>query len=372
MLPFIQSSYLTTLLECFSAGVVIMNVRGDVYAANDMAGRMLGLSHGDLLKAGFDKDVLPHFEERADVKGLMACANDQGGHPGPIHARSRHPELGMRHYTLSITRLVEYGKVFGIVLQMGDVTHIYEMHQREKRMLEERSALQQERIDSLAHFSMAIAHQIRNPLMTIAGFAGILRRRVSQEPQTAEFLQGIQDGAQRLEDIVRAVAQYTAPREHSCRETDLAALMDEVLRRLGPLPSGVTIETDQANHPGRDWPTQVLDPELTRDSLLEVLQNSLDALAQTGGAIRISWREDGDHFLLEVRDDGLGIAPEYIPFLFDPFFTTKSVGVGMGLAKARRWTREQAGELTVSNATGGGVLAVLRLPGLCILKIEAK
>lgn len=362
MLPFIQSSYLTTLLECFSAGVVIMNGRGDVYAANDMAGRMLGVAHDDLLKAGFERDILPRFEERSSVARLMSLARDQDAHPEPVQARCSHPELGMRHYTLSISRLVEYGKVFGIVLQMADVTHIYEMHEREKRMLEERS-------ESLAHLSMAIAHQIRNPLMTIGGFASLLPRKIDQGQPVTQFIQGIQDGARRLEDIVRAVTQYTSPRQHARRATDLRALAKEALDRLGPLPGRVAVETGT---PDEAIPTWFLDPELTRDSLVEILQNSLDALAQTGGTIRVGWREESADLLLEVRDDGPGIAPECLPFLFDPFFTTKAVGVGMGLAKARRWSREQAGELNICNSPEGGTLAVLRLPGVCVLKNGTK
>lgn len=362
MLPFIQSSYLATLLECFSAGVVIMNGRGDVYAANDMAGHMLGLTHDDLLKAGFERDILPRFDEGAPVERLMAAARDRDTRPEPIQARCSHPERGMRHYTLSISRLVEYGKVFGIVLQMADVTHIYEMHERETRMLEERS-------ESLAHLSMAIAHQIRNPLMTIGGFAGLLPRRINQGQPVTDFIQGIQDGARRLEDIVRAVTQFTSPRQHARSETDLRTLIGTVLDRLGPLPGRVSVEMDTPDDAIPKW---FLDPELTRDSLVEILQNSLDALAETGGTIRVSWREEAPDLLLEVRDTGPGIAPECLPYLFDPFFTTKAVGVGMGLAKARRWTREQAGELTVSNAPEGGALAVLRLPGVCVLKNGTK
>jgi len=362
MLPFIQSSYLATLLECFSAGVVIMNGRGDVYAANDMAGHMLGLAHDDLLKAGFERDILPRFEKSSPVEGLMSSARDRDTRPEPIQARCSHPELGMRHYTLSVSRLVEYGKVFGIVLQMADVTHIYEMHEREKRMLEERS-------ESLAHLSMAIAHQIRNPLMAIGGFAGLLPRRIAQGQPVADFIQGILDGARRLEDIVRAVTQFTAPRQHDRHETDLRTLVSAVLDRLGPLPGRVAVEKNAPNETPQAW---FLDPELTRDSLVEVLQNSLDALAETGGTIRIGWREEASDLLLEVRDNGPGIASECLPYLFDPFFTTKAVGVGMGLAKARRWTREQAGELNVGNSPAGGVLAVLRLPGVCVLKNGTK
>ena len=358
MLPFVQSTYLKSLLESFSEGVVIMNVRGDVYAVNETAGRMLGIECDTLLEGHLNGPVVERFLERAEVERFLARAREREAPAASMQARYRHPAEGLRHFTLSISRIIEYGKVFGIVLQIGDVTHIYEMHEREKRMLEERSAMQQERIDSLAQLSMAIAHQIRNPLMTIGGFARLLERKTPLDEAGAEFVHNIQEGAMRLEAVVKAVTEYTTSRTPECRETDVAALVSETVDRLGPLPPQVKIE---ASLEGPIWK---FDPALTGDALYELLLNAVEATA-SGGVVAVAWREDEDACVLEVLDQGQGIAPEAVPFLFDPFFTTKAVGVGMGLAKARRWIREQGGELSLANAEGGGARAVLRIPKTC-------
>jgi PAS domain S-box-containing protein len=366
MLPFIQSSYLTTLLESLNAGVVIMNIRGDVYAVNETAVRLLGVPRESLLRLHFNGSVLDRFPERPEVEYLLTQAREHEATAESLQTRFKHPVLGVRHYTLSVSRIVDYGKVFGIVLQVSDVTHIYEMHEREKRMLEERSALQQERIDSLAQLSMAIAHQIRNPMMTIGGFARILEKKYTLDEAGVSMIQGIREGATRLENVVTAVTQYTATRIPECRETDMGLLVGAIAEGLDPLPAGVSLDI------GRDWPVWFLDPFMTSDALCELVQNAVEACAPQGGTVSISWREEDGACVLMVRDHGRGIDAEVAPFLFDPFFTTKSVGVGMGLAKARRWIREQGGELSVSAASEGGTLAVFRIPRACGLKDSAK
>lgn len=359
MLPFIQSTYLASLLESFSEGVMIMNVKGDVYAANRMAGRMLGMECDTLLEGPLNGLVLERFLERGEVEGFLARAREREAPASRMQARYRHPATGVRQFTLSSSQLIEYGKVFGIVLQVGDVTHIYEMHEREKRMLEERSVMQQERIDSLAQLSMAIAHQIRNPLMTIGGFAGLLERKVSLDKDGAAFVHTILEGAKRLEAVVTAVVAYTASRTPACLKTDVAALVWRTADRLDPLPPQVRID---AAAQGPQWS---LDPALTGDALYELLLNAVEAMTAGGGVVTVTWREETDVCALEVSDQGRGVPPEAVPFLFDPFFTTKAVGVGMGLAKARRWIREQGGDLFLANTAGGGARAVLSIPRMC-------
>lgn len=356
MLPFIQSTYLKSLLESLSEGVVIMNVKGDVYAANETAGRMLGVDGDALLDGPLNGPMLERFSDSAEVRGFLDRARRPEASRASMQARFGHPGGGLRLYTLAVSRLVEYGKVFGIVLQIGDITDIFEMHEREKRMLEERNAIQQERIDSMAQLSMSLAHQIRNPLMTIGGFAQLLERKSTLDAVGAEFVHNIQEGARRLEAVVNAVTEYTASRTVAYRLTDVAALVRSVSNRLAPLPSTVLF---QAPEHGPMWS---IDPDLTADALFEVLQNAVEATTPQGGQVRVLWREEQAAHVLEILDQGLGVAAETAPFVFDPFFTTKAVGVGMGLAKARRWVREQGGELFLSTSEEGGAKAVVRFP----------
>ncbi|WP_243309935.1 sensor histidine kinase [Fundidesulfovibrio agrisoli] len=351
MLPFIRSSYLNSLLESLATGVVIVNIRGNVYAANASAARMLGLGREELLSSSLNGPRLDRFVDRAEVQALLDEALDDTRIPtmGDILARYAHPELGLRHYTLAVSRLVEYEKIFGVILQISDVSHIYDLHQRQSR-------LQQERIDGLARLSMSIAHQVRNPLMTIGGFTRLLMKRADMPEPARGHMEIIMEAAMRLEDVVQAVTQFTASRQPAPRAVDAAGLVRGVLAGMPVPPSGVAVECG-----GLDT-TLTADPAMTADALREVLANSFEALAAGGGSVLVRCAGESGRGRIEVRDDGPGIAPEHLPFVFDPFFTTKSVGVGMGLAKARKWMRDQGGELEISPLQDGGTLAVLRLP----------
>lgn len=357
MLPFIQSSYLAALLESFGSGVLIMNIRGDVYAANDTAGDLLGFTRSELLTGHFHGQIAPRFQDPGGVESLFEQSLGPEAPQPPLQVLYRHPALGPRHYTFALSRLVEYGKIFGIVAQITDVTPIFEMHQREKAMLERQGALQRERIESLDQLSMAIAHQIRNPLMSIAGFARILERKCSLDDTGAECVRTILDGAGRLEDIVRAVAQYTAARPLRTEPVDLGHVARRALEGLGPLPPGVRVALEGP------WPVHPLDPGLTADALAEVLRNAVEACEPTGGLVSVSARAEASAVRILVQDQGHGIQEAALPFLFDPFFTTKAVGVGMGLPKARRWMRDQGGDASLEGLPGRGALASLTIPG---------
>uniref|UniRef100_A0A7C4EIN8 histidine kinase n=1 Tax=Fundidesulfovibrio putealis TaxID=270496 RepID=A0A7C4EIN8_9BACT len=344
MLPFIQSTYLSTLLECMAAGVLIMNTRGDVYAANQAAGDLLGMDRKALLAARVDARTLAGFSNPREVEDYLA-----GTDAGPLQAVYTLPDGSERHYTLSRSRLVEYGKVFGVVLQITDVTHIFQAHEREKR-------INTQRIEALGQLSMAIAHQLRNPLMTIGGFAALLERRCALDAPCADYLTAIREGAARLEAVVREVTAFTAPRAPAPAACALRAVAREALEGLDAHAVNLT--------PEDGWPQAVLDPDLTRDALREVLLNAVEAVAgRDAPRVEVSWRMREGLPALSVADDGPGIAGDILPFVFDPFFTTKSVGVGMGLAKARRWMREQGGDIRLEAAPGGGTLVLLLPPG---------
>ncbi|WP_243366167.1 two-component system sensor histidine kinase NtrB [Fundidesulfovibrio soli] len=352
MLPFIRSSYLNSLLESLATGVVIVNIRGNVYAANASAARMMGLSREELLSSSLNGPRLDRFENRAEVQALLDEALDDTRIPatGDILARYDHPELGLRHFTLAVSRLVEYEKIFGVILQLSDLSHIYDLHQRQSR-------LQQERIDGLARLSMSIAHQVRNPLMTIGGFTRLLMKRADMPEPSRNHMDIIMEAAMRLEDVVQAVTQFTASRQPAPQLLDAAGLARGVLAAMPAPPSGVAVGFDG------EGATLTADPAMTADALREVLANAFEALPAGGGSVRVRCAVEKDFVRIEVLDDGPGIAADHLPFVFDPFFTTTSVGVGMGLAKARKWMRDQGGELEISPIQEGGTLAVLRLPG---------
>lgn len=356
MLPIFQSSYFQDLLESFPNGVAIFNLDGEIYACNSEIDVILHTG-GKGCDGRHWRELLAGVEEREELERFVAEVLDSGVCRLPLEVRYRRDDGNTVRLSLTAGVLSQYGKIFGVMLSITDVTHIYALHERETRMLNEMNELHRQRAEHLHKLSMAVAHQIRNPVMTIGGFARLLLKKAEQGEQ--EFLEGILDGSRRLEAIVREVSAFTSIAAGPLVRVDVAELLAGVRDRFQLKPGQhLTIETTIEE--------VTTDPKLLAGILAELVENSLEAL---DGANRQNGRvtlqaeataEGATLFLVE--DDGPGVDPVNLPFVFDPFFSTKAVGVGMGLTKAGRMAAELGGELTLSSDQGRGVTARVLLP----------
>jgi signal transduction histidine kinase len=362
MLTFAHSTYFHDLLNSFSAGVVIVNVKGLVYASNSAAWRMLGCTGPDLADPGTPPALLARCDQPRTVAHFLAAPLKRAEKPAPITLAYRHPDGVIRHFGLSCSFLLENEKIFGIMLQIDDVTEMVRLHQRERDMLLRVQAQQRERIESLGRFSLAVAHQVRNPLMVIGGFAGrLLRAKPPGDPE-AETLSMILDGARRLEAVVRAVDAFARHREPRPTLVDPVQLADAALA-LARTRSG-------RNGDGRDIVYSVdasvgpirLDADLAGEALAELMTNALEAQPGPRAKVAVTAQREGECVRLTVTDDGPGLAEDIRPYILDPFFTTKAVGVGMGLPMAQRDAEDLGGDLVVENEPDGGCRASLILP----------
>lgn len=365
MLPLIQSSYFQNLINGFPDGVIIFNIDGVAYVANATALELLGMEERHVLGASWDELFAPWPDSAplaASLQAARACPPQHAQRHPPIHALWTRPDGQTRHLSGTTSHIVEYDKLFGILLALTDVTHIFEMHHRERRMLEEHRALEQERARSLEHFSMAVAHQIRNPVMTIAGFSRMLLRKAEPGTSQCEQLQAILDGGVRLHEIVLAVNEFTALHVETLRPMLLAPCCQEAVAHVcQEFPDVIRWVVDFP-----EAPAVILgDPALLALALQALLRNAAEAVLRGNGpgTVRLRlWREAQRH-VLDMEDTGPGLADADLPFLFDPFFTTKPVGVGMGLCKAQRIIREHKGTVTLENREDGpGARARVVLP----------
>jgi signal transduction histidine kinase len=358
MLPLISSAYFHNFLESLGNGVLLCNVKGEVYAANRAAAEILGLPgpsacigriHGELFQ---NLSNLPDFLNLFDA---MAAAD--------LSSRSFRATLfqggaAKLHLALSISRLIDSGKLFGLMISITDISDVMHLHEREKHMLRQYAELSREKHDSLRHFADAVAHQLRNPLMAIGGFAGIMLRKRAEGDPDLPRLTAIVDSAGRLEEIVDAVAGYNALALGDLVQTPVSRVLAQAVFALSHKHSDLTQAADIRE--------DVVDVELPLDqglfatALEEILQNALET--QSPGEIRVTGRIEKDRYLLSVADNGPGIAASILPFVFDFFFTTKARGVGMGLPRAQKIAREHDGALILSSPQGHGTTATFSLP----------
>ena len=247
-----------------------------------------------------------------------------------------------------------------------EVRRSYEQLRRSQDLL-----LRQEKLASLGRLAAGLAHEINNPLSSVAGFAEALQRRTQSERiqameefrDVAEYLAFIQEEVGRASAIVKRLLDFARQREPSLEEIDLASLVRDTVALIG-LQAAVAnkrIVLDLA--PG--LPAVQVDRQMLQQVILNLLTNALDAIEGEEGEVRITALPASGHVEVLVQDDGCGIPPEHLAKVFDPFFTTKEVGkgTGLGLAICQGIMEQHGGSIEVrSDGVGKGTTVAIRIP----------
>jgi two-component system NtrC family sensor kinase len=168
-------------------------------------------------------------------------------------------------------------------------------------------------------------------------------------------------GLERVKKIVLDLRNFSRLDEAERKECHLAEGIESTLLFLGPLlqEHGVTVETDFA-----PLPKVLCSPGPLNQAISNILANAIQA-SQSGQAVRVSTRRDGDRFVVEVADHGAGIPAEHLAKVFDPFFTTKPVGsgTGLGLSIAHQVVAAHDGRIEIDSLPGSGTTVRILLPG---------
>jgi signal transduction histidine kinase/uncharacterized membrane-anchored protein YhcB (DUF1043 family) len=228
----------------------------------------------------------------------------------------------------------------------------------------QRDAAQKERLSSLGRLSTVVAHEIRNPLMIIKTALRALRGSPDPE-QVRAAVADIDEETARLNRLVSEVLDFARPIKFDLGTTDLNALCEDAARAAESDTDTIPIRLDLE----RGLAPVVTDGERLRVALVNILTNARHAVAaRNGGAalpepIRLRTRQKGmDRVVVEVRDQGTGIAAEDVSRVFDPYFTTRRTGTGLGLAISRNIIEGLGGTISVSSRQGDGTEVRIELP----------
>lgn len=267
-----------------------------------------------------------------------------------------HSESGRRIRVAFTPDQVGSGPINGIYILSMDLTE----------ETQARAALAQTRKRELAaQLSSGLAHDFGNLLTIILGLQGRILRTPDLSPDLTDLTRATMAAARRGGALLDRIAQISGHREIRPDPTDLEALLDDLQMMARPsLPPDTRFSV--VLEPGLPW--LLLDAGALQDSLLNLILNARDAIAQAagqkGGEIRLSARSLQDTWLeLRVEDSGPGFAPEALRRGFEPFFSTKAgEGSGLGLAMVYDQITLSGGTVRLSNQPEGGGCVTLRLP----------
>jgi signal transduction histidine kinase len=316
--------HLEAVLRSLPTGVIVRDAAGRILRANAAAA---ALSEARALPARLDREEL--FETT-----------------GPDGARK---SVATRR---SIVR-DERGESAGFVDILDDRTELVAMSERVHVL---------DKMAALGTMGGGIAHEIRNPLNAVKGFAALLARELTDEPKLGHWAASIVAGAAEADAIIESLLAFASP-ERVCQDAiDGGALLRDAARAA----LGDGFAAPAAHHPVTlrcDAPDFQGDRIKLRQALRNLIANAAQAQPE-GGAIEATLELAGDSLLARVRDAGPGIPRELRAKVTDPFFTTRPEGSGLGLALVATIARLHGGCVEVGSAPArlGGAEITVRIP----------
>jgi len=216
-----------------------------------------------------------------------------------------------------------------------------------------------EHFATLGEVATGLAHEIRNPLAGIAGVIEIIGRDLPTTSPARAVVKDVRQEIARINHIVTDLLQTARPHPPKVRKSDLNTTVEHavMLGRQQAMAKGIEI----ALHKDPSLPEVEHDSDQIHQVLLNLLLNAQQAIDQKG-RITVTVVRKGQNAVIEVADNGRGIAPDHLPNIFRPFYTTKGDGTGLGLSLARRIVEDHQGRIDVTSTVGKGTTFAVVLP----------
>ena len=337
-----------TVVENVPIGLLALDHQGKIAAFNRGAETILQLSASQVI--GQEADPIIPSELLAEI---MHSKNQAGVIEKEIECKIADGK--MVPLEIGASSLKDEDDIFlGNVLLFKDLTEVRTLR---------REVARSQRLASVGRLAAGVAHEIRNPLSSIKGFATYFKERYPDRPedqQTADIM--IQE-VDRLNRVVGQLLEFARPVSVEPKPVSLQILLDDSIKLIKDQAAEKDISIQTQNK------TQVaevrMDPDRINQVLLNLYLNAIDSM-EKGGELRVEITDDGprQNVVFEVSDTGRGIRRENLSKIFEPYFTTKSTGTGLGLAIAHNIVEAMGGKITVKSDTGAGTTFTIALPNL--------
>jgi two-component system sensor histidine kinase HydH len=246
----------------------------------------------------------------------------------------------------------ESGLFLGYVFIFRDLTEVRRLQQEVERS---------RRLASVGSLAAGVAHEIRNPLSSIKGFATYFKDRYKNHPQDRETAEVMIQEVERMDRVISHLLEFARPSTLNMRLHPLPDLIRHSLKLIqeDARAKGIEIHT----YIPSDLPDIAMDPDKMAQVLLNLYLNALQAMDH-GGTMEVkALMDQANHQAkIMVRDNGEGIDPAHKERIFDPYFTTKPSGTGLGLAIVHKIIEAHGGMVEIDSVKGQGTTVTVLLP----------
>ena len=338
--------YLANVLYGMHNGVIAVDINGNITVFNPAAQSILGFDSQDELMGNrilFESLIVPMREVLQGKK--------EGSNGKKRIELEENKRLSLEEHISLIKD--NNGEIVGVVNVFQDLSKIEALEDEIRRV---------DRLKALGEMAATVAHEIRNPLSGIEGFASLLARDLDQNSPIMPLAKNIIQGTRSLNNIVANLLYFTRPLQLQKSNTDIIDLVqrcmffvNEEIKKENKPEISIDLELKQKTI------IALIDPEQVKQVLLNILFNAVQAVSHSG-KISVVLESTNSEVCIRILDNGEGINKTDMEKIFNPFFTTKTTGTGLGLAISKKIIDAHQGRIEVNSAIGKGTSFNIILP----------
>jgi PAS domain S-box-containing protein len=358
------SNYLKNILESLTSGVVAINLEGEITlfnrAAEEILGyktdEVLGRKYGEIMGRGVDEKMTLS----STLKSRRAHLNEE---KDVFTKKGKKIPLGFSSSLLTDGD----NNILGAVEVFFDLSKLKQLEEEVTRV---------RTLAALGEMAATMAHEVKNPLGGIRGFADLLDRDLKEGDPRKKSVEKITEGVETLDKIVLSLLNYSKPIKLDLHQVEFINFIDDAIKFFE-----IDLERGKKKiRIVREYPQKTLlcriDPEQFRQVILNLLHNASQAMPQGGKIVvrvneeekgttnpknSLRVRQEGKRVVLKISDNGVGMSKATLNKLFTPFFTTKEHGTGLGLSTVKKIVEAHGADIKVKSEIGKGTTVIVVL-----------
>ncbi|MEE8576961.1 MAG: ATP-binding protein [candidate division Zixibacteria bacterium] len=334
------------VLQAIDSGMVTLSPDGLVTSVNSAASQILQIDGAAMTCKPYTALFKSSNSILGEIQSALSGANTEySEHEFPIGER-RSAVLGL---TLSAIR-DSHARQMGLSVLINDLTELAQL----RRQVELGNTL-----NALGEMAGGLAHQIRNSLGVMAGYARLIGKQLSQYGGSVDPIEALDKELSMAEEMINQFLSFAKPFHFSPQLVRVNEIIHELVESMRVRPDCRHIHI---KHSCSADLQMMLDPLLIRQALVNVLENAVKAYDGKDGVVSLNCQLSSDGLDIRIADFGCGIADVSLDQIFTPFYSTRASGTGLGLPLARKFIDLHAGRIELESTVGKGTEFLIHLP----------
>ena len=328
------------IIKYSPSGMLLFDPGYNITLMNKSACAIAGLVEPRIGGSALDVPVFGEILQREGARVFEPGATVENG-----SVRIGAAPGGARSYKYLMYQVNRYGSVVGVLLSVQDMTEAERVQQ---------AKFEREKSSALTRIAAGIAHEIRNPLMTIRTFASLIGTKGDDKQVQQSFARYVPGEVDRINRLIENLIHYAKPARHHAERVLVDELVDDCLALIQPLLKKSSFQLERSLSPDLFI---LADRDQIRQVLVNILINGIEAMEKRVArsapeaplTIRVCAGQADGKVALTVRDEGVGMTAEELSVCRDPFFSTKETGTGLGLALCEQYIKENSGAMQIES-----------------------